>query len=37
VSAFEKPWLIFHALRTLAATGAFVLLSLPGTIARISG
>lgn len=37
VSAFEKPWLIFHTLRTLAATGAFVLLSLPGTIARISG
>jgi uncharacterized membrane protein len=35
VSAFEKPWLIFHTLRTLTATGAFVLLSLPGTIARI--
>lgn len=37
VSAFEKPWLIFHTLRTLAATGAFVLLSLPGTVTRISG
>ena len=33
VSSFEKPWLIFHTLRTLTATGAFVLLSLPGTIA----
>ncbi|MBC7275510.1 anthrone oxygenase family protein [Nocardioides sp.] len=37
VSAFEKPWLIFHTLRTLAATGAFVLLSLTGTVTRISG
>ena len=37
VSAFEKPWLIFHTLRTLTATGAFVLLSLPGTFTRISG
>ncbi|MFD7075165.1 anthrone oxygenase family protein [Nocardioides sp. NPDC059952] len=34
VSAYEKPWLIFHTLRTLTATGAFVLLSLPGTLAR---
>ena len=33
VSSFEKPWLIFHTLRTLTATGAFVLLSLPGTVA----
>ena len=37
VSSFEKPWLIFHTLRTLTATGAFVLLSLPGTVTRISG
>lgn len=37
VSAFEKPWLIFHTLRTLAATGAFVLLSLPGAVTRVSG
>lgn len=37
VSSFEKPWLIFHTLRTLTATGAFVLLSLPGTATRISG
>lgn len=36
VSSFEKPWLIFHVLRTLAATGAFVLLSLPGTVTRFS-
>ena len=32
MSSFEKPWLIFHTLRTLTATGAFVLLSLPGMI-----
>lgn len=37
VSAFERPWLIFHTLRTLTATGAFVLLSLPGTLTRTSG
>ena len=37
VSSFEKPWLIFHTLRTLTATGAFVLLSLPGTVTRVSG
>ena len=35
VSAFERPWLIFHTLRTLTATGAFVLLSLPGAVTRI--
>lgn len=35
VSAFEKPWLIFHTLRTLTATGAFVLLSLPAAVTRI--
>ena len=29
VAAFERPWLVFHTLRTLTATGAFVLLSLP--------
>lgn len=34
VSSFEKPWLIFHTLRTLTATAAFVLLSVPGTMMR---
>ncbi|MBB3091470.1 anthrone oxygenase family protein [Nocardioides albus] len=37
VSSFERPWLIFHTLRTLAATGAFVLLSLPGVVTRMPG
>lgn len=30
--AYETPWLVWHTVRTLAATGAFVLLGLAGRV-----
>lgn len=33
-ASYENPWLVWHSVRTAAAVGSFVLLSLPGSPGR---